>query len=227
LGRGSEYFALHVKGQDLYEAIRSAIGWALGTCVSTRGGGHTTGAPGVETATKVDPDIAEKIYGVRTVTEPLSFDGKTRLVGYFERLHRVNNALGVCHSITTWSHPLNLGFPELAELYSAATGWETTEDHLKVLATRMLHVEKAFNILHAGFSRKDDYPPRRCLEEPIPRGSAAGFTLTEDKWGRLLDEYYEMHGWDTKTGFPTRAGLEALGLGSIANDLEIAGKLGS
>ena len=227
LGKDSEYFALHVKGQDLYEAIRSAIGWALGTCVSTRGGGHTTGAPSLEIATNIDPDTAEKIYGVRTLSDPLAFEGKAKLVGYFERLHRVNNAFGVCHAITTWSHPSQLGFPELAELYSAATGWETTEDDLKRCAEKILHVEKAFNMLHAGFSRKDDYPPRRCLEEPIPRGSAAGFALTEEKWGRLLDEYYEMHGWDPKTGFPTRAGLETLGLGLIADHLEEAGTLGA
>ncbi|MFH1122224.1 MAG: aldehyde ferredoxin oxidoreductase C-terminal domain-containing protein [Pseudomonadota bacterium] len=89
-----------------------------------------------------------------------------------------------------------------------------------------MNVEKAFNILHAGFGRDDDYPPRRCLEEPIPRGSIAGFRLEKEGWDRLLDEYYEMHDWDPKMGFPTRAGLEALDLGPVADDLEKAGKLG-
>ena len=176
----------------------------------------------METSAKVSPDVAEKIYGVRSLTDPLASEGKAKLVGYFEILHRINNSLGVCHSITHWSSPSYPGLPELAELYSAATGWETTEEDLKRLATRMLHVEKAFNILHAGFSRKDDYPPRRCLEEPIPRGAAAGFALTEGMWDRLLDEYYEMHGWDVRTGVPARATLEALGLRSIAEDLERA-----
>jgi aldehyde:ferredoxin oxidoreductase len=226
LGKESSYFAMHMKGQDLYEAIRSAIGWGLGTCVSTRGGGHTTGAPAIETSTRANPDIAEKIYGVRTASDPLAFEGKAELVGYSERLHKVNNAMGVCHALTTWSNPSYPGLAELAELYSAATGWETTEEDLKKLTTRILHVEKAFNILHAGFDRKDDYPPERCLKEPIPRGSAAGFRVTREKWNRLLDEYYEMHDWDRATGAPTKAGLQALGLGSIAQDLEKAGKLG-
>jgi len=138
----------------------------------------------------------------------------------------VNNSLGICHFVTTGSHPSFLGLPEIAELYSAATGWETTEDDFRRLATRMLNVEKAFNILHAGFSRKDDYPPPRCLEEPIPRGSAAGFKIGKEKWDHLLDEYYEMHNWDKETGFPTRECLEELGLKEIADDLEKAGKLG-
>ncbi|MFH1122223.1 MAG: aldehyde ferredoxin oxidoreductase family protein [Pseudomonadota bacterium] len=137
LGRGSEYYAMHLKGQDLYEVIRNSIGWGLGVCVSTRGGGHTTGAPAatvIEAAVKTDPTLAamaQKTYGIGTLGDPLSYEGKAPLVGYFERLHRVNNAFGVCHYVTTWSHPSYLGFPELAELYSSATGWETTEEDLK------------------------------------------------------------------------------------------------
>ena len=44
IGRGSDYYAMHIKGQDLYEPCRGALGWCLGTTTSTRGGGHTTGA---------------------------------------------------------------------------------------------------------------------------------------------------------------------------------------
>ena len=44
LGRDSGYYAMHIKGQDLYEPLRGSMGWALGTTTSTRGGGHTTGA---------------------------------------------------------------------------------------------------------------------------------------------------------------------------------------
>jgi aldehyde:ferredoxin oxidoreductase len=226
LGRKSECYAMHIKGQDLYEVIRSAIGWGLGTCVSTRGGGHTTGAPTIETTRTVDPELAAKVYGVTTINDPLAFEGKAKLVWYFERLHRINNALGICHFVTTWSSPILLGFPEIAELYSAATGWETTEEDLKEAAARMLNVEKAFNILHANFGRKDDYPPPRCFEEPIPTGPFAGFKLEKKKWDNLLDEYYELNNWDKKTGFPHRKCLEELGLKEIADDLERAGKIG-
>jgi aldehyde:ferredoxin oxidoreductase len=226
VARGSDYFAIHLKGQDLYEVLRSTIGWALGACVSTRGGGHTTGSPVSETNQDLDEEVGEKIYGVRTVSQPLVFEGKAKLVGYFERLHRISNSLGVCHMTTTWFDPHLQGFPEFAELYSAATGWEVTEDDLKRAATRMLNIEKAFNILHAGFSRKHDYPPRRCLEEPIPSGSAKGVKIDQEKWDSLLDEYYEMNNWDKKTAFPTRRCLEDLDLKQIADDLEKAERLG-
>jgi aldehyde:ferredoxin oxidoreductase len=36
--------------------------------------------------------------------------------------------------------------------------------------------------------------------------------LDEEKFEKMLDEYYELRGWDVKTGLPTRAKLEELGL---------------
>jgi len=41
----------------------------------------------------------------------------------------------------------------------------------------------------------------------------------------MLDDYYEARGWDEKTGRPTRATLERLGLKSVEDDLEKAGRL--
>jgi aldehyde:ferredoxin oxidoreductase len=165
--------------------------------------------------------------GVTTFDDPLAFEGKAKLVNYFERLHRLCNALGICHFCTSWLDVELAGFPELAELYSAATGWETTEEDLRKATTRILNVEKAFNLLHTNFDRKDDYPPPRELAEPIPSGAFAHFQLTREKWDELLDEYYELNHWDKKSSFPTRKCLEDLGLGQIADDLEKAGKLGS
>ena len=227
VGRGSDYYAMHIKGQDLYEVIRGAVGWGLGVCVSTRGGTHTTGAPVLETSTKgLDEELSRKIYdGVSTVTQPLVYEGKAKLVAFTERLHRVNNSLGICHFATVWSNPDALNFDDLAELYSAATGWETTEEDLRRAATRMLNVEKAFNILHAGFSRKDDYPTPRDLEEPIPTGSAAGWRLEKERWDQLLDEYYDINHWDKNTSYPTKKCLDELDLKEIADDLKKGGKL--
>ncbi len=39
--------------------------------------------------------------------------------------------------------------------------------------------------------------------------------------------YYRLEGWDTSTGWPTRATLEGLNLGYVADKLEAAGKLGT
>lgn len=226
IGRGSDRYAMHVKGQDLYEAMRSGIAWGLGSCVSTRGGGHTTGAPVCETIAAIDKEKAIEVLGVKTANEPLVYEGKAKMVCFFEDFHRLCNALGTCHFTTVWLDVALQGFPELAELYSAATGWETTVEDLRKATTKIFNVEKALNLRHTNLGRKDDYPPPRVLNEPIPSGKFAGFHPTKEKWDGLLDEYYDIHGWDKKTSFPTRQTLEGLGLKQIADDLERIGKLG-
>ncbi len=65
LGRGTESFAIHVKGQGLNEqSVRSHKGWALGIFTSTRGAGHLNGAALVERlgmdAKQAKEDIRER-----------------------------------------------------------------------------------------------------------------------------------------------------------------------
>jgi aldehyde:ferredoxin oxidoreductase len=87
-------------------------------------------------------------------------------------------------------------------------------------------VEQAFNIKMGGFSRKDDVLPDRLFEEKVDGGSAKGKTLKRDQIEKLLDEYYEVRGWDRFTTAPSRQTLESLGLNSIADDLEEKGSRG-
>lgn len=228
LGRGSDYYAMHLKGQDLYEPLRGGLAWCLGTTTSTRGGGHTTGtANDVRSGTDAaEIEKARGIFGVENPYSPLDYEGRVELVLYFEVLHRINNCLGVCHMNTIHWDIEHMDLPQLAELYTLATGWPTTVEDLKKTAMRQLNLEKAFNLRHTALGRKDDLPPPRDMNEPIPSGPLAGWKIDEAKFHQMLDEYYERHGWDRRTGFPTRETLTVLGLASAADDLEKSGKLG-
>ena len=226
IGKKSAYYAMHIKGQDLYEPCRGALGWCLGTTTSTRGGGHTTGAVGdARPGLDVGKDKAMVIFGVENPHKPLEYEGKAKMVTYMEILHRVNNCLGICHMNTIHSDVEQIDLPELAELYSAATGWETSVDDLKRMAMKQINLEKAFNLRHTDFDRKHDMPTPRDMSEPIPSGSLAGWKIDEKKFNRMLDEYYELHGWDRETSFPKRKTLEELGREVVAGDLEKIGKL--
>lgn len=228
IGRGSDYYAMHIKGQDLYEPCRGALGWCLGTTTSTRGGGHTTGAASDARAEsdKAGVDKAKKVFGIDNPYCPLEYEGRAEMVAYFESLHRVNNCLGVCHMNTVHWDIEQIDLPQLAELYSTATGWPTSPENLKRMAIRQLNLEKAFNLRHTPFGREADLPTRRDLTEPIPSGRLAGWKMDRGKFDRLLDEYYELHGWNKVTSFPTRKTLAGLGLDGVADDLEKIGKLG-
>jgi aldehyde:ferredoxin oxidoreductase len=224
LGRESGYYAMHMKGQDLYETCRGNLAWALGTTTSTRGGGHTTGA--IETLPGVDVEKMRSIYGVDNPDKVLEYEGKAKMTVYMEAVHRMNNCLGVCHFNTIWGNLDLIDLPQLAELYSAATGWPTSTEDMKRMAEKQLNLEKAFNLRFTNFDRRDDMPTPRDLAEPIPSGPAAGWKIDAAKYNRMLDEYYDLHGWDRETSFPTRETLVRLGLGHVADDLERIGKLG-
>ena len=80
-------------------------------------------------------------------------------------------------------------------------------------------------IVREGFTRKDDDWPARFYEEPLPEGPARGAVLSKDNVNGLLDEYYELMGWDKRSGMPTKGNLAELGLEEVADELEGLGKL--
>jgi len=51
-------------------------------------------------------------------------------------------------------------------------------------------------------------------------------TLDRDKFDEFKTRFYALQGWEKATGYPTRAALEPLGLGYVADELEKNGKLG-
>ena len=225
IGRDSAYYAIHIKGLDLYEPCRGAMAWSLGATTSTRGGGHTTGGPVIETMGNLDVEKAKEVYGVDNPHIAEEYDGKAKMVTFGESLQRANNCLGVCHWNTSYFDPNLPSLPELAELYSAATGWETSVDDLKRMTMRQVNLEKALNLRFTDFERKDDLPTKRDLEEPIKTGNLAGWKMDEAKYNKMLDEYYDLHGWDRETSFPKKQALIDLDLEYVADDLEKIGKL--
>jgi len=211
VGRGSEKYSINLKGQDLREAIRVPKGWALGNVVSTKGGAHNRGAPLTESR-RISQEISEKLWGVPTAGDPTTYEGKAKIVVYYERLHAIMDALGSCFFTSNWISPDLLGPADYAELFSLATGLEMADEKLMMIGERIHTVEKMFNVYHAGFTRKDDYPPKRLMEESIKSGPFKGERLEKEKWDKMLDEYYELHNWDKKIGLPTKQTLQKIGL---------------
>lgn len=226
IGKGSGAFAIHIKGQDSIEALRgSGRAWALGCVVSTRGGTHTRGANLVEMRDYPE-EVYQRVWGVPKLNGPLAYEYKPHLVSYYEQLRAVNDSLGICNFVGNDVDPDLMGPDRLAGLFQAATGIRMTGEELMTVGRRIHNIEKAFNVLHAGYGRKDDYPPRRFVEEPVASGPRKGERLPIEAWDAMLDEYYELNGWDRETGLQTRECLESLGLQEIADRLEAAGRIG-
>ena len=96
---------------------------------------------------------------------------------------------------------------------------EISGQQLMEVGRRIYNVEKGFNTFHAGFTRKDDYPPAIYMKEPIKTGMYQGELITHEGHEKMLDEFYDANGWDKKTSWPTYETLEILGLPEVSKKL--------
>lgn len=214
IGRGAEKYVLTVKNLEQHEPLRSIIGHALSQSTSTRGPDHLRGAYHAER--DMSPEDAAK-YGFNP--DPLSYDNKASGVIFYESAAEVADMVETCKFHSPW---LSMHFIDLdlwAELFTYATGTKINGPQLLEAGERAYNVERAF-IAREGARRKSDYPPWREFEEPYPSGPFKGAVLNRKKYDTMLDEYYTLHGWDVKTGIPTKKKLKELGLADVAHNLE-------
>jgi aldehyde:ferredoxin oxidoreductase len=211
IGKGSEKYVMHIKGQELAEELRRFKGWALGVSVSSRGGAHTMGAPLTERM-DIDSDVSEKLFGVKTASMPDTYEEKAKLVLYFERFHALLDALGICFFTSNWMSPELLSLQDYLQLYNLATGKDLSESQFVEVGERIVTLGKVFNVKHTNFGPKDDYPPDRFFEEEATGTKTA---LDRIKWEKMLQEYYVYHGWDEETGIPKNEKLRQLDLNEL------------
>ena len=224
-GRGSEAFVMQAKGQGLNEqSVRSHKGWALGIFTSTRGGGHLNGATLVERL-GMDPKKAKEIFGNDAVVRPEAYEGKGAVTAWFEGFKSIVDSVGLCYYTTFWIDLELIGMEHIAMLMEKVTGEKTDPEALAHTGRRIQNIEKAFNTLHAGFTRAHDIPPARFFESAISGGAFAGARLDAEGYGRMLDDYYAAHGWDRATGWQTARCLDELALPEIKQRLAAAGRL--
>jgi len=208
IGKGSRKFALHIKGLEPPAGSVAHKGNLLGFVTSTRGADHLR-AGWVDTA-----------WGA-CERSGLPMEKKPLLVKWFQEMLAVADSLETC-KFNCISCSV-IGPYEMARLYSLATGWEVTEKEILKIGERIYNVERAFNI-REGITRKDEILPKR-YKAPITYGPAKGLRMESDELCSMLDEYYELRGWDRSTGVPTENKLKKLGLSNIAYELEQLGKL--
>jgi aldehyde:ferredoxin oxidoreductase len=207
LGRGSEAFALHGKGLELFQAdVRTVKAYGLGNAVSSRGADHLRSEPWFEFSN--DSEEGVRRYGIPETAFRLAYKGKGLVVKHFEEMAAISDATGVCKN--TYNNMEVLDWAGTAELLQAATGWDFTGEEIRQIGERIVNLERLF-IAREGITREDDTLPRRFLEEPLSEesGSSAGSVLELEP---MLDEYYRARGWDVETGLPTQDKLAELGL---------------
>jgi aldehyde:ferredoxin oxidoreductase len=206
IGGDAPDFAVNIKGTGIsLHDWRAVWGLFLGQLVGSGAGWPATGA---------DAFTPEPDSGYPELTDPFDHNSKpleVKKTGIVKFLH---DSTGQCMYVT-WG--MEGALKLTAETLSAATGWDFTIEELLEVGERIMHLERAFNVMH-GLSPADDYSfPRRLIEAP-PDGRAAGKPIAPYLKG-MVNRYYDLMGWDPKSGKPWRNTLEKVGLGRVAQDL--------
>lgn len=193
--KGTRDFAIHAKGMELpgYDP-RGMKGQGLTYALSDRGGCHVR-----------SNTIRTELMGLPEPIDRFAYEKKASMV----RDLQLTYATGDCVIFCMFG-AFAIKMVDYAQAISAATGWNIDEDELKTVAERSWNISRMFNN-REGFTREHDTLPGRLFKESSTEGPSKGEVVDRKAFEKMLDEYYQVVGWDNN-GKPTREKLEELGL---------------
>jgi aldehyde:ferredoxin oxidoreductase len=202
---------------------RSAKGYALAFAVNPRGPDHLHTEVFAEFGASPEAvALIEKITGDKKWASPFYTEFRPEIVRWHEDCYAITDALGFCAFTSTAAYAVS---PKvMAELFTAATGIETDEEAMMLAGRRIVTIEKCFNV-REGATRQHDDLPWRLMNEPAASGPVKGMMNSREEMDKMLDRYYELHGWDQETSWPREETLQELGLKDVARELGKKGKL--
>jgi aldehyde:ferredoxin oxidoreductase len=191
--------------------------------------------------------ISRRFWGSEAAADFTTSEGKPLAAKMIQDRQYAKESLILCD----WIYPVSdnkynedhVGDPTIeSRLFSAVTGIETDEAALYRMGETVFNQQRAVLIRDGRRGREDDRLPEDWHTEPLRKGVMDPDCLVPDKNGepvsrkgavvdrqdfeQMKDEYYQIRGWDNTTGLQTRETLERLGLGDVADDLELRGLLG-
>lgn len=193
--KGSEKFAIHVKGmeQSAY-ATHNATAMLLAYMTCDVGAHHNR-------SWAITYDLQ--------VGRDLVVPEKVARIIWLQDFRPMFDVLGSCR--LQWVE-LSIDRDLYCPALEAITGIPRTWKDLEKVGARIWNLTRLFWVREIdGFGRDWDLPAPRFYTEPPASGATAGQITSFEDVQRLLDMYYEQRGWDAN-GIPTPATLESLGL---------------
>lgn len=181
--------------------------------------------------TKVFKNIAKHFWGGEEAADFTSYEGKARAAVMIQNRACLKDSLGLCSFTWPITYSFNTadytGDADLeGKMYSVVTGRDFNE--LNKFGETLSNLQRMILIREGRRMPEDDYLPEYLFDEPItgsPNHPATivpgpgltavdikGRKLEKDKYFKTLREYYELRGWDQRTGIPTSDTLKSLGL---------------
>ena len=190
IGRGTEAFALQVKGMEFAAWMPERMrGIATTFATANRGACHKRAPIGAE------------LMGFLPMEQ---VEGKAAIVAEIQNRVNALFTLVACR-FAEMGMPITV----FLNLLKGATGMERTEEEFVQLGETIWNMERLYN-LGAGIDGSNDRLPDICFERPeiFPEDAT---NLTRDEFAQLLSDYYEVRGWDAR-GVPTPERLSLLGI---------------
>jgi aldehyde:ferredoxin oxidoreductase len=209
IGRGTMEYTMHVKKMEIPASDpRGSAAMAIAFGTSEMGACHMRPyAAGIDAFGCVLPDL-----GIESAMDPFSESEPKDWVKSLKEYFISANLLGICgyNLINAEVSPSTL-----AGLYSSATGIRMNKYDLLIKAERTIALERAINYKR-GFTRKDDYLPKRFTMEEVPFGLPRGRRIDMDT---ALDRFYDACGYDREKAIPTPEKYAGLGMEDISQEL--------
>jgi aldehyde:ferredoxin oxidoreductase len=188
-GRGTEKYALHVKGLDVICGDPRGIkAFGLTYAIASRGADHLRAEPFFELTERYDE--AEKRWGIRDIADRLSNNGKAVLVEHTERQALVTDCMTMCKNIGLSMDVLD--FDLISRLLIAGTGLKFTPERVDQDLRTIIDAERKLNI-DFGIDASMDTLPHRFTHEPLEEGPSKGQVVPIRK---MVRQYYRLRGWD-------------------------------
>ena len=199
LGKGSDEFAIHVKGLELaLHDPRAFPSMAISYALGSRGGDHLEGM-----SYMYEKGLRIPGYGYQGELEPDSHEHKAEVAHENISYYAIFNALGLCKFISIGKASLEM----IAEWVSKVAGWQVTQEELLTAGSRLTNAKRIYNLAR-GVTSADDILPPRLMQ--LRSGDYADDGVVPDT-ETMIKEVYRMRGWDEK-GVPKPQTLKNLGL---------------
>ena len=195
-------------------------------------------------SSKVFRRIGEEFWGSVEAADFSTYTGKALAAKNIQDYNNIKECLVLCDM--QWPHyqirsiDKNIGFSTLeSRIFTAITGRDIDEVEFNRFGERIFNLQRAILINQGWGGRKGDILLDYLHDDPLEwtlfshdcivpgkdgvPTSRKGVVIERNEFEALKDEYYQLRGWDVATGFQTRAKLEGLELGDIA---DVLGKRG-
>jgi len=178
--------------------------------------------------------IARLFWGSEAAADQTTYEGKAMAARNIQNRTYLRDSLGLCDFVwpITYSltSPDGVGDPDLeGNIFTAVTGIPASE--LGPFAERIFNMQRFIRVREGHRVPEDDFPPEFNFTEPLMFGvhggkmimpgpgaqpvDMTGNILDRGKFKAMLKEYYQLRGWDERTGLPSKKTLASLGMDDL------------